>query len=230
MGMFDTVVVEGLKLPKLPSTIESFLKKSNASIPNDFQTKDLENALLTFYIDSKGQIYEERRVATGKRVKRPLLWEAWKDNRSFIERMYFKFIDKKFLTSPYKELRTIPELKVVKKKSNITNTFNFYTFSDINGRYLDVEYKAEAVNGKVKSVILLKSELESEADSRKRRAANEEFDKKMIATVEARRRFVEKWYYPLLKEVYNPFVFFGKKAIQYFCTKLINWTYRWHSI
>ena len=229
--MYDTVIIEDLKLlPELPKTITSYIKNSSVDLAPDFQTKDLENALLTFYIDKNGNLFEERRVPSGRRVKRTPLWEAWKDNRTFLERIYFKFIDKKYLTSPYKKFKTMPEFKTVKKRSTLTQTFNIYTFHDVKGRYLDLEYSVEVIKGKVKDVKLVKSNLESEKDSEKRRKQNAEFDKKMLATIEARRVFTSKWYYPILREVYNPIVFFGRKIVQYVCTKIINWTYRWRSI
>jgi hypothetical protein len=229
MGMYDTVVIEGLKLPPVPKAIQKLCDEANISLPNDFQTKDLENCLLTYFIDKKGQVFVERHVATGKTTKQSPLWEAWKDNRTFLERLYFKYIDKKY-TSYNKGLRTLPVFKKIRSKSNLTNTFNIYTSTEINNRYVDVEYKIQATDGKVKKIDLLKAEIESPTSAKKRKARNEKFEKNLAAELDKRRVFTDKWYYPILKEIYNPIIFFGRKSVQFICTKIITWTYRWRCI
>ena len=67
MGMFDTVIIEGLKLEQ-PKEIAAYLKSIDAVITNDFQTKDLDNCLGTYKIDSSGQLFEATRVPTGKKI------------------------------------------------------------------------------------------------------------------------------------------------------------------
>jgi hypothetical protein len=52
MGMFDTVIVEGLKL-KAPKEVFSYLKTNNSEFPVEFQTKDLENFLGNYKINAK---------------------------------------------------------------------------------------------------------------------------------------------------------------------------------
>jgi hypothetical protein len=44
------------------------------------------------------------------------------------------------------------------------------------------------------------------------------------------REFKLKWYYPVLKEIYNPFVFFTKIIVQGLCNTVIRWSYRWHGV
>ena len=66
MGMYDTVIVEGLKL-KTSKEVAAFLKANSAKLPSEFQTKDLENFLATYYINEAGQIFETVYKPTGKK-------------------------------------------------------------------------------------------------------------------------------------------------------------------
>jgi len=227
MGLYDTVIVEGYKL-KIPQEIESYLKAVGKELPNDFQTKDLSSSMGTYYIDKNGQMYFEYYEETGKRIKRDDFWKTWTDNRSFIERMFFKFKNKAIYNRPVS--RTVPEYRKAKKKFTETHTFNFYTYEEIAERYIDIEYKAEVVNGKVKNIELVKYNLESISAAKKRKAEKEVFDKKMQESFEARKRFTSTWYYPILRETYNPFIFFLKLLIQKVCQKIISWTYRWTGV
>lgn len=229
MGMFDTVIIEGLKLPKLPAEISSYLKKGNANISNDFQTKDLENALQTYTIDEKGQIYLTEYKPTGKKIPYENPFKNWRDNRSLLERLYFKLQDKK-LNYKYPALRYIEERKPVKLKAKLTSTFEVYTYEEVSGRYIDVAYEIKAVEGRVLKVTLKRAELEAEKNAKKRKQENLKFDENFAKNIQAQKEFRSKWYYPLLKETYNPFVFFSAKLIQVACNWLIKQTYRWHGV
>lgn len=229
MGMFDTVIIEGLKLPKLPRNIENYLEKNNSSTPNEFQTKDLDNILTTYFIDSKGQIFVEEYRLTGKKIPYDPPFKGWKDNRSFLERLYFK-IKEKNLDRKYPQLKTVDERKTVRVKSNLTNTFLIYTIDEINNRYLELELSVLSIKGKVKDIKVVKAFLEKEKDAKKRKLQNLEFDKKFAKSIENRNNFRSKWYYPLLKEIYNPLVFFSSKIIQSLCNYILKNSYRWHGI
>ena len=226
MGLFDTIVIEGLKL-KTPAEVKSYLQTADKQLPNDFQTKDLNNGMITYYIDANSQMHVEHYVETGKRIKRDNFWEKWPDNRSFLERLFFR-IKNKSLDNALSQ--TVPEFKKIKKKYDGTHTFNFYTYEEIAGRYLDIEYKAQAVAGKVKKIELVKYEIESVAAANKRKADREVFDKKMQESFEARKRFTATWYYPVLREVYNPIVFAARSTVQWVCQKIITWSYRWRGV
>ncbi|NDG31078.1 hypothetical protein EB118_13550 [bacterium] len=228
MGMFDNVIIEGLKLPKLPAEINAFLKANAAALPTDFQTKDLDNTLSTYTIKDSGQIYLTEHVPTGKKMPYEPVWKSFIDNRSFLERLYHHV---KF--GSYKnnsELNFVDERKAVQTKVKLTDTFDAYMYREIAGRYLEAEYEFTASEGKVTKVKLLKAELESEAVAKKRKADDEAFKAKMGASFEARRKFTSQWYYPVIKEIYNPAVFFSKLLIQAACNKIVSWTYRWHGI
>lgn len=227
MGLFDTVIIENLKL-KTPPEVKTFLKAAQRELPTDFQTKDLDNSMTTYYINDNNQMYVDHYVETGKRVKRDNFWEKWPDNRSFLEKIFFRIKHKTLFDKP--QSSTVPEVKKVKKKYNGTHTFNFYTYEEIGGRHLDIEFKAEVINGKVKKIELVRFELESPIAAKKRKADREIFDKKMQESFEARKRFTSTWYYPILREVYNPFVFVAKNTIQWVCQRIINWSYRWHGV
>jgi len=225
MGMFDTVVIEGLKL-KAPKELLSFLKANNAELPNDFQTKDLNNGLLIFSINQTGQVYETIHKPTGKKkvYECPL---QWRDNRAFLEKLYWNL---KYKPSSKKSERLVDETKPVKQKVKFTNTFNMYTYEQIGGRYVDLSYNVAVVDGKVKSIKLHKWGIESEVAANKRHKEDALFKQKMEASFMVRRDFQSKWYYPLLKETINPAVFFSRMLVQKLCSKIVTWSYRWHGV
>ncbi|NBP02057.1 MAG: hypothetical protein EBU90_18390 [Proteobacteria bacterium] len=227
MGMFDTIVIEGLKLGVSPE-IRTYLKAAGRELPNDFQTKDLDNTLATYYIDSRGQMYVEHHVATGKKIKQDNFWSKWIDNRAFLEKVFLRAKNKTLFSKS--QPRLVPEFKKIKKKYNGTHTFNFYTYEEIAGRYVDFEYKAETVNGKIKKIEPVRFKIENTSAAKKRRAEKELFDKKMQESFEARKRFTSTWYYPILREIYNPLVFVARNAVQWICQKLVNWSYKWQGI
>ncbi|NBP02478.1 MAG: hypothetical protein EBU90_20640 [Proteobacteria bacterium] len=228
MGMFDHVIIEGLKLPKLPAEINTFLKANDAALPSDFQTKDLDNTLSTYTIRENGQIYLTEYVPTGKKVPYEPLWKSFLDNRSFLERVYSNFKYGHYKYKPKSNL--VEERKAIQTKVKLTDTFDAYMYHEVAGRYLEAEYEFTVTNGKVTKVRLLKAELEAEAVANKRKADDAELKAKMDASFEARRIFKSKWYYPVLKEIYNPFVFFSKIIIQALCNKIISWSHRWHGV
>lgn len=226
MGMFDTVVIEDLKL-KLPKEVDTFLKKNNAALPKDFQTKDLDNSLNTFTIDNAGQIWSTQLVPTGRKVKYKDPFESWKDNRSYLERVYYKF---KYKKSVGLLPRLVAETKTVKKKEKFTNTFEIYTVESINGRYLELDIVVQAVNGKIKKIDLKKYDIESESKAKERNRNDQEFQKRMEESFTKRREFTSRWYYPILKEVYNPFVFFVRQGLLNLIGKLNIILVRWHGV
>lgn len=226
MGMFDTVVIEGLKLPNVPKEIRDYLKSNNETLPSDMQTKDLDNVMATYTINSKGQIFETIYETTGKKIP----YEPFRlgpDNRSFLEKLYhnikFSKLDR---TLPKFTEERVPK----KKKSNLTATFNAGVYHEIAGRYLDAEFEFVANKGKITKVKLLHCELESAKKAAERKARDAEFKIKMDASFEARRKLAASWYYPILREVYNPFVFFSRIIVQAACNKIIKWSYSWHGV
>lgn len=221
--MFDTVIVEGLKL-KVPSEVKEFLGENDGTFPTDFQTKDLENCLLTYRIKESGQVYETHYIPTGKKVKSSLDFSNFRSNNSFLERLYLN--SKIPISGP----RMIDERKETIKKSKITETIAIYTYEEIGGRFLELEYELDIVNGKVKKHKLLKWEIESEEKSIERHTQDQKWKEEREVERLKHERFTQNWYYPILKEIYNPLVFFGSKAIVYICNKIIRLTYRWHRI
>lgn len=230
MGMFDTVVIEGLKLPKLPNDINKFLKENNANTPTSYQTKDLDNVLSTFTINSKGQIYVTEYKPTGKKIPYNPPFKNWVDNRSFLEKIYNKFFVERKLDKKYGKLKFVDETKPVQVRAKTTNTFIIGSYDEVGGRYLSLDFKLVAVNGIVKKVDLVNAEIESVKSAKDRKKQNEEFDKKIAKSIEDRKNFKSKWYYPILKEIYNPFVFFSSKIIRFVCNYIISSTNRWHGV
>lgn len=228
MGLFDTVVIEGLKL-KTSAEVNNLLKQNTASVPTEFQTKDLDCSLSTYKIDSKGQFWVHFPKETGKKKPYESPFRDWRDNRSFIERLYFKITDK-VKYSTFKAPRYVPEIKYVWQKQNTTNTFELYTSEQVGGRYIELSYDVQIVNGKVKKITLKRSEVESVKEAEERKARNEEWDINMKKKFEARNKFVSKWYYPFIKETYNPTIFFLRLALQGIASKLTKLSYRLNGV
>jgi hypothetical protein len=226
MGMFDTIIVEGLKL-KAPKEVTSFLKANNAEFPTEFQTKDLENFLGTYKINAKGDVYREERKPTGKKIPYDLPFKNWEDNRPWLERVYYKF---KYKNHTKEEIKFVDETKPVFAKVKFTNTFTMLAVEDVSGRSLVLDYEVKVIDGKVKSTKLVEWSLESEIDAQKRQKDNEEFRLKTDKTFAKLRELRSKWYYPILKETYNPFIFFSRKAVQAACNALVRWSYRWTGV
>jgi len=232
MGMFDTVLIEKLKLPSPSKDVVSYLKKHNKKLPTEFQTKDIDNVLGIFKINQDGQIFTQIMKPTGKKIKQQPFYTNWRDNRSFLERVYWKFkLNNYSLFSENKKEETlVNELKPVFIKNKLTNTFAIYALENIEGRYVDFEYSITAVGGKVTKIKFVKSTLESESDSKIRLEDKISWDKRFAEQIEKRRAFSSKWYYPIVKETYNPFIFFLRIGVQTACQKLVNWSYKWTGV
>lgn len=229
MGMYDTVVVKNLKLPSLPREVTSYLKENNKQVPSEFQTKDLDNALSTFTIEPSGQLFVTEYRPTGKKIPYNSPFSGWTDSRSLLERLYFKFIQRQ-INKKYPILKTVDERKPIKVKTKITSTFSIYTYEEIGGRYIEIEFGVVVIEGKVKKINLIKAEIESEKAAKLRKKQTEEFEQKISTSIAKRNAFRAKWYYPIVREIYNPFVFFTSKAIQKICHKISNLTYRWTGV
>lgn len=227
--MYDTVIVEGLKLKTTPE-IKSWLKQNNASLPNEFQTKGLDNALLTYKIDSNGQLWINARKETGRKIPYKNNFENWKDNRSFLERLYTRYFSSFGALTNAKPPRLIAEIKYVWQKVNVTNTIEIYDYVEIGGRYVDVSYITKIVDGKLKSIKLNEGKLEPVSEAKERKARDEAWEQKMKETFVKRKEFTSKWYYPILKETYNPFIFFSRLLVQKICNKIVTWSYKWTGV
>ena len=93
MGLFDTVLIEKLKLD-YPLEVDSFLKARNAELPSDYQTKDLDCAMCLYKITEDGQLWKENRIPNGKKEKRKP-WPRFQQDLSFLERLYWDYKDNK---------------------------------------------------------------------------------------------------------------------------------------
>ena len=226
--MFDTIVVEGLKL-KAPKEVTNFLKANNADFPKEYQTKDLNCSLSNYKIDAKGEVYYEDRKPTGKKVPYTNPFDGWRDNRPWLERVYWKIKNKDFKSTSSSK-RHIEEFKNVWGKCKLTSTFTMLSYDEIGGRNLTLDYEVKTESGKVKSIKLLRWELESQADANKRHKSDAEFKAKMDESFKKNKEFKSKWYYPILRETYTPLVFFVRLSVQAICNKLIRWSYRWSGV
>lgn len=229
MGLFDTVIVEGLKL-KTSKEVCKLLRDNNCEFPKEFQTKDLGSSMVTFFLTKEGYVYENVRKPTGKKVPYKIPSFDFVDKRSFLEKLYFKCRNKILFPDIASKDSLIEEIKTVKQKSKFTNTFNIYTLEEVGGRYLDLEYCVKVIEGKIKSIKPLNWSIESQKDAEKRHKNNIEFQKKLAEDISKRRKLHSKWYYPLIKETYNPFIFFLRLTVQKLCNKLVTWSYRWTGV
>jgi len=227
MGMFDDVVVEGLKL-EAPKKLQKYFQDSGAEFPKGFQTKDLNNSLSTYTIDSKAQIYLTEYVPTGKKIPYVPL-SLGRDGRSFLEKLFINARVKR-LCGKHSIPKFTQERKATKVKTNLTQTFEMYTYEEVGGRYVDLTYSVIAVSGKAKSIKLVNWNIEDAKVATKRHASKDAFNKNMEDSFLKRKIFQDKWYYPLLKETYNPFVFFARMLVQKVCGKIIHWSSRWYGV
>lgn len=228
MGMFDTVIIEGLKL-KAPKEVLRYLKSCNSEFPREFQTKDLDNVLTTFKINEKGEVFKQDRVPTGKKLPYEPPFKSWDSERPFLEKIYWKLIQKN-INKKYGKFEFVDEYKNVLKRDKTTNTIEIYSYDEVGGRYLELSYILTIVDGLVKKSILNKWEIEPENEALERKKRNDEFVRNADIQIARRKEFRSQWYYPVLREVYNPFIFFTKKIVQLICNKLITWSYRWSGV
>ena len=220
--MFDDIHVEKLKV-SAPKAVMQFLQQHDAVIPSDFQTKDLDNIMSRYTIKANGQMMVHEYVATGK--TEPYVPLSFIDNRSFLERMYFNHAFPRSKTPVRKKV-----LKEVQKKVNFTKTFVMYCGEQVAGRYLSIDYTVTVIKGKVKSIVYLKHDLESEKDAKIRNAQSAQFTLKMDQSFAAHRLLRSRWYYPLLKEILNPAIFFTRLSVQKICSKIMHCSSRWHGV
>ena len=220
--MFDDIRVEKLKV-SAPKAVMQFLQQNNAVIPNDFQTKDLDSIMAHYTILANGQMMVDAYVATGK--TEPYVPISMTDNRSFLERAYY---NRKFPRSKTPVRKKV--LKKIQEKVNFTKTFVMYGGEQIAGRHLSIEYTVTVIKGKVKSIVYLKHDLESEKHAKARNAQDAQFTLKMDASINAYRQLKSRWHYPGLKETLNPAIFFTKLLVQKICGKVMHCSSRWHGV
>lgn len=225
--MFDTVIVDKLMVPKLPKEVNDYLSSNNHNVPVEFQTKDLDCVLTTYKIDKKGQLWRETRRPTGKKVPFKPFFEDWHKNRPFLERLYLKFTNK---SSALKTPRKVDEYKTIEVKDTTTGTIEIYTYDEIGGRYVELNYSVILNKGKVDTLKLVNWQIEPLKTANARRVFNIEFDKKMQEEFNKKKAFQAKWYYPILRETYTPLVFFTRITVQSICNKILNWSHHWHGV
>ena len=144
IGMFDNVFCER-KLPLTKEIKKAFPDKDWTK--EDFQTKSLDNTMTSYYIKKNGYLYTEK--VEGETVRTMSEAEEKKTRKQG-----------KFCW-PYTYVETSRELV----KEIITETINFYSYEeDIEGNTWVIEYDAEVVKGRVKSIELVKAEIVDTAE------------------------------------------------------------------
>lgn len=228
--MFDTVIVTGLKL-KQPKEVAAFLKKAGANFPTEFQTKDLENSLTTYHVAQDGSMTHTVHKSTGRMIKNNR--EPFKPfphrYSSFLEEIYNKYCYRQ-LNERYPAPHLIAETKPVTEKYTLTDTFHIYCYDEINGRYLSLDYSFTANDGQVTKTTLTHWNIESEREAYRRKKRDQEWKQQMDQQQQKQQILQAQWYYPVLREIYNPIVFFGIKLLQCIGSNLIKLTYQWSKI
>jgi len=225
MGLFDTVIIEKLKLD-YPPEVDSFLKERNAEFPNDFQTKDLDCSMASYKITEDGQLWHEQRIPNGKKVKRNS-WPKFNQDLSWLETLYFDYKEKQFdkkMNALYSEFDEGYDL--VFKPSNVTATISLYTYELIKDKYLTLDYEVILVGGKVINSRLIHHEIETDEEKNNREIRDKELDENLAARRKAYKKLHAQWYYPIIKEVYNPLVFLTSKFLRYIADKLKQFSYK----
>lgn len=191
MGLFDHVKVKK-KLPT-DALIKKFLGKDFDPRKLEFQTKDLDSAMLTYEIRENGDVYmelveyrestPEEKNEHKKKFGRWGVWSLQVKNRRWI-------------------------------KTDITHDIHFYSYdrNKQDDRYYALDYKAHVVKGKVKSIKLEKSERESDQEY----ASRVEMDKKLSEQMRRHQEKTGRISYKIINFVYNkPVRFVLRKAQRY---------------
>jgi len=201
MGLFDYVKVKK-KLPT-DALIKKFLGGDFDPRKLEFQTKDLDNAMLTYEIRENGDVYlehveyrestPEEKLEDKKRFKGWATWSLKVKNRRWV-------------------------------KTNITNDIHFYSY-DLNkqdDRYYALDYKAHVVKGKVKSIKLEKSERESDQEH----ASRVEMDKKLAEQMRLHQKKTSRISYKIINVVYNKPVKFLLRKFYRVSQSVPNWIFK----
>lgn len=147
--MFDNIFCER-KLPLTKEIKKAFPDKDWTEV--DFQTKDLDNTLTSYYIKKNGYLYTVK--VEGERVRTMTEEEEKKIKKQGKFCWPYKFIEHS--RTPVKE--------------EITATVNFYDYSDDEqGNTWDIEFDAVFVKGKLTSLELVKGEIAHTAEENKSR-------------------------------------------------------------
>jgi hypothetical protein len=179
MGMFDTIKVE----TKLPTNkfIQKFLGKDFNLSSLEYQTKDLQNALLTYTIKKNGDLFVETieyRESTPEE----------------------KAEDIKKYGKQFGSFRLKVHSRTWEKTSH-TGDVEFYAYEKANqdGRYYTIDYKAHVVKGKVKSIKLVNAKREDDKTYSERLLMEHKWAEEMRLHSEK----VSKLSYKILNNVYN---------------------------
>jgi uncharacterized surface protein with fasciclin (FAS1) repeats len=179
MGMFDNIKVE----TKLPTNklIQKFLGKDFDLTGFEYQTKDLDNALLTYTIKKNGDLFVER--------------IEYRDSTPEEKKQDIKTYGKQFGSFRLKVNSRIWE------KTNHTGDVEFYAYEKAkqDGRYYTIDYKAHVVKGKVKNIKLIKAERENDQAYAERLKVEHKWSEEMRIHNEK----VSKLSYKILNNIYN---------------------------
>jgi hypothetical protein len=136
MGMFDNIIVKKkLPLPKELKDLDINWKEYT------FQTKNLENCLLDYYIDRNGELWEK-----------------------IVERKYIYYTEeekKKLKPKSWDLFKDVIETAKDPKKINYHGTINFYTYEELNkDEDFWLEYEGYFIYGKLDKVEIKKFYIE----------------------------------------------------------------------
>ena len=191
MGLFDYIHVKK-KLPT-DALIKKFLGKDFDPRKLEFQTKDLDPAMVHYEIRENGDLYLE---VVEYRESTPE--EQAEDKKKWGR---FGACLLKVKSSRW-------------EKTDYTGDIHFYSYdrNKLDDRYYALDYKAHVIKGKVKNIKLEKTERENDEEQ----AARIETDKKFAEQMRIHNEKVSKISYKIINFVYNkPTRFILRKAQRY---------------
>lgn len=180
MGLFDTIEVK----KKLPTNnvIKQFLGKDFDLNSLEYQTKDLDCAMLHYELRSNGDLYYEHveyRQSTPEEVEQEK--QEAKRNKWF-PRFHMREKSREWV------------------KSTETRDVEFYAyFKHKDDRYYSLDYKAHIVKGKVKSIKLFKSERETD----QQHAERLQIEAKWAEDFRRHNQHVNRLSYKIINNIYN---------------------------
>ena len=202
MGMFDNIKVE----TKLPTNklIQKFLGKDFDLTGLEYQTKDLDKALVNYTIKKNGDLFVER--------------VEYRNSTPEEKTQDIKTYGKTFGSF---------RLKVDKRtweKTNHTGDVDFCAYEKANqdGRYYTIDYKAHVVKGKVKNIKLIKAERENDQAYAERL----KMEHKWAEEMRLHNQKTSRLSYKILNNLYNKPVKIGLRFAQKYSQKIPSLLYK----
>lgn len=196
--MFDNIKIE----TKLPTNkfLQKFFGKDFDLTSLEYQTKDLDNALLTYTIKKNGDLFVET--------------IEYRESTPEEKAQDIKKYGKQWGSIRFKvKSRTW-------QKTDHTGDVAFYAYEKTkqDGRYYSIDYKAHVVKGKVKNIKLVKVKREDDKTYSERLITEQKWAEEMRLHSER----VSKLSYKIINNLYNKPVKFAFRLAHKYSQKISN--------